>query len=213
MESVERLHIAVFASGRGSNFQALLQAIEEKRIPNAHIVLVVSNNSDAGALAVARKHNIPAVYLSQKQFASEKEFNRTLLQTLDSHGANFIALAGYMKRLDAAVIQRYRYRMVNIHPALLPSFGGKGMYGAHVHEAVIASGVKLTGVTVHIVDEEYDHGLIVLQRAVAVEDHDSQETLAAKVLKVEHQLYPEAVRLFAEGKVHVNGRRVYVDHD
>ncbi|MEE9187423.1 MAG: phosphoribosylglycinamide formyltransferase, partial [Bacteroidota bacterium] len=174
MESVERLHIAVFASGRGSNFQALLQAIEEKRIPNAHIVLVVSNNSDAGALAVARKHNISAVYLSQKQFASEKEFNRALLQTLDSHGANFIALAGYMKRLDAAVIQRYRYRMVNIHPALLPSFGGKGMYGAHVHEAVIASGVKLTGVTVHIVDEEYDHGLIVLQRTVAVEDHDSQ---------------------------------------
>ncbi|MEE9187167.1 MAG: formyltransferase family protein, partial [Bacteroidota bacterium] len=121
--------------------------------------------------------------------------------------------AGYIKRLDATVIQRYRYRMVNIHPALLPSFGGKGMYCVHVHEAVIASGVKLTGVTVHIVDEEYDHGLIVLQRAVAVEDHDSQETLAAKVLKVEHQLYPEAVRLFAEGKVHVNGRRVYVDHD
>ena len=213
MESVERLHIAVFASGRGSNFQALLQAIEEKRIPNAHIVLVVSNNSDAGALAVARKHNIPAVHLSQKQFASEREFNGALLQTLDNYGVNFIALAGYMKRLDAAVIQRYRYRLVNIHPALLPSFGGKGMYSAHVHEAVIASGVKLTGVTVHIVDEKYDHGPIVLQRAVAVDDHDSQETLAAKVLKVEHQLYPEAVRLFAEGKVHINGRRVYVDHD
>lgn len=213
MESVERLHIAVFASGRGSNFQALLQAIEEKRIPNAHIVLVVSNNSDAGALAVARKHNIPAVHLSQKQFASEKEFNRALLQTLDSQGANFIALAGYMKRLDAAVIRRYRNRIVNIHPALLPSFGGKGMYGAHVHEVVIASGAKLTGVTVHIVDEEYDHGPIVLQRAVPVEDHDSPETLAARVLRVEHQLYPEAVRLFAEEKVHVNGRRVYVDHD
>ncbi|MFQ5797502.1 MAG: phosphoribosylglycinamide formyltransferase [Bacteroidota bacterium] len=213
VNSVERLHIAVFASGRGSNFQALLQAIEEKRIPNADIVLVVSNNSDARALEVARKHDIPAVHLSQKQFATEEEFNHALLQTLENHSVSFVALAGYMKRLDPAVIQRYRNRIINIHPALLPAFGGKGMYGAHVHEAVIASGTKLTGVTVHIVDEEYDHGPIVLQRAVPVEDHDSPETLAAKVLTVEHQLYSETVRLFAEGKVRVNGRRVYVAHN
>ena len=213
MNSVERLHIAVFASGRGSNFQALLQTIEEKRIPNAEIVLVVSNNSDAGALEVARKHDIPAVHLSQKQFATEEEFNRAFHQTLEDHGVNFVALAGYMKRLDAALIKRYRNRIINIHPALLPMFGGKGMYGSRVHEAVIASGVKITGVTVHIVDEEYDHGPIVLQRGVPVEDYDSPDTLAARVLKVEHQLYPEAMRLFAEGKVRVNGSRAFVDHN
>lgn len=210
---VEGLHIAVFASGRGSNFQALLKAIEEKRIPNAEIVLVMSNNSDAGALEVAREHNIPTLHLSQKQFATEEEFNRALLQMLENHDVNLVALAGYMKRLHASVIQRYRNRIINIHPALLPGFSGKGMFGVHVHEAVIASGVKVTGVTVHIVDEEYDHGPIVLQRAVPVEDHDSPETLAARVLKVEHQLYPEAVRLFAEGKVRVNGRRVYIGQD
>lgn len=173
----------------------------------------MSNNSDAGALEVAREHNIPTLHLSQKQFATEEEFNRALLQMLENHDVNLVALAGYMKRLHASVIQRYRNRIINIHPALLPAFGGKAMFGAHVHEAVIASGVKVTGVTVHIVDEEYDHGPIVLQRAVPVEDHDSPETLAARVLKVEHQLYPEAVRLFAEGKVRVNGRRVYVGQD
>ena len=210
MNAVERLHISVFASGRGSNFQALLQAIEEKKIPNADIVLVLSNNSDAGALEVARAHNIPAVHLSQKQFATEAEFNRKLLQTLEDHHANFIALAGYMKRIDPALIQRYRNRMINIHPALLPAFGGKGMYGLHVHEAVIASGTKITGATVHIVDEKYDHGPIVLQSTVGVEDRDTPETLASRVLEVEHQLYPEAVRLFAEGKINVNGSRVYI---
>ena len=210
MNAVERLHISVFASGRGSNFQALLQAIEEKKIPNADIVLVLSNNSDAGALEVARAHNIPAVHLSQKQFATEAEFNRKLLQTLEDHHANFIALAGYMKRIDPALIQRYRNRMINIHPALLPAFGGKGMYGLHVHEAVIASGARITGATVHIVDEQYDHGPIVLQSAVGVEDRDTPETLASRVLEIEHQLYPEAVRLFAEGKINVNGSRVYI---
>jgi len=210
VNAVERLHISVFASGRGSNFQALLQAIEEKKIPNADIVLVLSNNSDAGALEVARAHNIPAVHLSQKQFATEAEFNRKLLQTLEDHHANFIALAGYMKRIDPALIQRYRNRMINIHPALLPAFGGKGMYGLHVHEAVIASGARITGATVHIVDEQYDHGPIVLQSAVGVEDRDTPETLASRVLEIEHQLYPEAVRLFAEGKINVNGSRVYI---
>jgi phosphoribosylglycinamide formyltransferase-1 len=208
----DTLNIAVFASGRGSNFLAILQAIQQGRIRNANIVLVVSDKSDAGALDIARTHGIPAVHLDKKQFATEDEFVAAVLHVLEESSANFIVLAGYLKLINPEVIRRFRNRIVNIHPALLPQFGGKGMYGMKVHEAVIRSRAKTSGATVHIVDEQYDHGAIVLQRTVDVSEDETPESLSQKVLDIEHQLFPEAVRLFAEGRVKVNGSTVTILH-
>jgi phosphoribosylglycinamide formyltransferase-1 len=204
------LNIAVFASGKGSNFQAILDAIKAGKIPNARIALVISNNSSAGALEIARNNGIPALHVSRQQFGSDETFNKALLQKLTDAKVNFVVLAGYMKMLDSSIIGQFKNRIVNIHPALLPKFGGKGMYGIHVHEAVIANKERMSGATVHLVDEEYDRGPIVLQRTVEVAPNDTPESLAAKVLEIEHQLYPEAVRLFAEGRVKVNGHNVTI---
>lgn len=203
------MNIAVFASGRGSNFQAILNAIDEGRLP-ARVTLLVSNNSDAGALDLARSQNIPAFHLSPKQFASEEAYVQQLLALLQRHNIELIALAGYLKKVPSVVIERYRNRILNIHPALLPSFGGPGMYGHHVHEAVIASGVKVTGATVHLVDEEYDRGPIVHQKTVDVLSDDTPETLALKVLKIEHEIYPEVLAAFARSRVKIEGRKVWI---
>ncbi|MCK5572299.1 MAG: phosphoribosylglycinamide formyltransferase [Bacteroidetes bacterium] len=193
------LRIAVLGSGRGSNFQAILSAIQQERIPAARICLVISNNSSAGILDIARASSLPAIHLSQKQYHSEGQFVDALLSLLRRHDINLIVLAGYMKRLHSRVIDAYRNRILNIHPALLPKFGGEGMYGHHVHEAVIQAGETESGATVHLVDELYDHGPIVLQRTIPVTPEDTPESLAAKVLQIEHELYPEALRLIAEG--------------
>ncbi len=195
------LRIAVLGSGRGSNFHAILSAIQEKKIPAARICLVISNNSSAGILEIARASSLPAIHLSQKQYPSEELFVEALLTLLRNHEVNLIVLAGYMKRIHPRVISAYRNRILNIHPALLPKFGGKGMYGHHVHEAVIRAGEKFSGATVHIVDEVYDHGPILLQRRIPVQPEDTPETLETRVLRVEHELYPEALRLIAEGKL------------
>jgi phosphoribosylglycinamide formyltransferase 1 len=191
------LHLAVLGSGRGSNFQAILQAIGEGRLPSTCVCLVISNNSDAGILSVARSAGIPAMHMSQKQYPTEAAFADALLGVLRSHAADLIVLAGYMKRVPPRVVREYRDRVLNIHPALLPKFGGQGMYGRHVHEAVLAAGERVSGATVHVVDEEYDHGPVVLQRTVEVSADDTPETLAAKVLEIEHALYPEAIRRHA----------------
>lgn len=195
------LRIAVLGSGRGSNFAAILRALEEGVIPNARVCVVISNNSGAGILELARSHNLPAVHLSHKQFADEQQFVRALLELLRRHEVNLVVLAGYMKRLHPAVVDAYRKRIVNIHPALLPKFGGAGMYGHYVHEAVIASGELVSGATVHLVDEEYDHGRILLQQSVSLSAGETADSLAAKVLQIEHQLYPEALRQIAEGQI------------
>jgi phosphoribosylglycinamide formyltransferase-1 len=129
---------------------------------------------------------------------------------LAHYDVDLIALAGYMKRVPSKVIERFRNRILNIHPALLPKFGGTGMYGIHVHEAVLAAGEKVSGATVHIVDEEYDHGAIVVQKTVEVSANDTPETLAAKVLKIEHEIYPQALAAFATGRVHIEGRRAWI---
>ena len=204
------LNIAVFASGKGSNFRAIQNAILSGTIRNARVVLVISNNSDAGALEIAHQHRIPTMHISRKQFTTDDDFNNAVLQKLEQHGVNFIVLAGYMKKIDASMIRRYKNMIINIHPALLPAFGGSGMYGMHVHEAVIAQKMAVTGATVHIVDEEYDHGAIVLQRKIAVDSNDTAETLAEKVHQIEHELYPEAIRMFAEGQVKIDGQHVTV---
>ena len=204
-----KLRIGVFASGRGSNFRAILEAIEEGRL-DAEVRLLLSNVSDSGAMKLAAEWDVPTACVSSQAFASRDLFVKAMLETLEEHGVKLIALAGYMKKVPSEVVSAYRHRIVNIHPALLPSFGGKGMYGHHVHEAVLAHGCKVTGVTVHIVDEAYDRGPIVAQRCVPVEEEDTLESLAERVLKVEHRIYAETLQLFAEGRVEVRGRRVFI---
>ena len=203
------MNLAVFASGRGSNARAILRAIEEGRL-SAHAVLVLSNRSDAGVLEIARSHGIDAVHCSEKMFDTEETFASRILSLLGERDVGLIALAGYLKRVPRAVVARYRHRIANIHPALLPAFGGAGMYGHHVHDAVIASGAKVSGATVHLVDEEYDRGPILLQRVVTVTQEDTPETLAEKVLEIEHEIFPIALGAMAEGRVVAEGRRAWI---
>ncbi len=204
------MRLAVFASGGGSNFQAILDAVENGSLPIT-VALCVSNTAKAGALARAEHHNVPTVVLDPRAFDTEPAYVAALMKVLNDHQVNFIALAGYLRKIPAAVVSAFRGRMVNIHPALLPAFGGKGLYGRRVHEAVLAYGVRWSGVTVHLVDEEYDTGPIVLQEPVPVLGTDTPETLAARVLQTEHQLYPRALRLFAEGHLTIEGRLVRID--
>jgi phosphoribosylglycinamide formyltransferase-1 len=203
------MNIAVFASGRGSNFQAILNAIDTGILP-ARVVVLISNKSDAGAMEIARAYNISTQHLSQKMFSSEEALTDAILEVLEKNHADLIALAGYLKKIPGRVIQQYRNRIVNIHPALLPSFGGQGMYGHHVHESVIACGEKISGATVHLVDEEYDRGPIVLQKTVDIMPNETPDSLAAKVLKVEHEIFPLALKAFAEGRVRIEGRKAWI---
>lgn len=199
------LRLAVFASGGGTNFQAILDAIERGML-SAKAVLCVSNRSEAGALDRARRHDVPTAVLDP----SDADHETALLDALDAHAVDFIALAGYLRKIPSGVVARFRHRMTNIHPALLPAFGGKGMYGMHVHRAVIDYGARWSGATVHLVDESYDTGPIVLQEPVPVYPNDTADDLAARVLEVEHRLYPEALRLFAEGRIRCEGRTVFI---
>ncbi len=203
------IRLAVFASGAGTNFQAILNAIQAGRL-SAQVVLCVSDRPTAGALERARQHGIPTAVRSPKDYPSPEAFGGALLDLLRTHNVELIALAGYLKKIPDNVVDAYRNRILNIHPSLLPAFGGPGMYGRHVHEAVLHYGVRWTGVTVHLVDEVYDHGPIVLQEPVPVLPDDTPETLAARVLEVEHRLYPQALQLFAEGRIKIDGRRVRI---
>lgn len=199
------LNLCVLASGRGSNLRAIIKA-QASGIIKSRVRLVISNNSNSKALNTAAKNKIPHYHLSQKLFKSQEEFVNKFLSLLEKFKIDLIVLAGYMKLIDPVIIRKYKYRIINIHPALLPSFGGKGMYGMYVHEAVINSGSKLTGVSVHYVDEIYDHGEIVLQKKIKVKDNDTPETLQKRVLRYEHKIYPEAIKLLEskgkKGKVH-----------
>ncbi len=200
------LRLAVFASGRGSNLRSIHRAIKEQRL-SAEIVGVVSNLNDAPALVFAADEGIPVH--SIQDFGPEEK-GASMLGFLRRQGADFIALAGYMKLIPADVVTMFKHRMLNIHPALLPAFGGRGMYGHHVHDAVLAAGVKVSGATVHLVDEAYDRGPIVMQRCVPVLDEDTADSLAARVLEVEHAIYPDALQLFAEQRVSVIENRVFI---
>jgi phosphoribosylglycinamide formyltransferase-1 len=203
------MNIAIFASGRGSNFQAILSAIDAGLL-SARVTVLISNRSDAAALDIARARKIQTSHLSQKMFPSEEALVEAMLNVLSQQRAELLVLAGYMKKIPLQVVRRYRNRIVNIHPALLPSFGGAGMYGHFVHEAVIASGMKVSGATVHLVDEEYDRGPIVMQKTVEIIQEDTPDLLAAKVLKIEHEIYPLALKAFAEGKVKIEGRKAWI---
>jgi len=189
------LSLAVFASGGGTNLQALIDASKKGEI-HGKISAVISNNSGALALSRAASNNIPAYHVSSKTLPDPLQYVRRLCDLLSGHSVNLIALAGYMKLLPVEIIKRYRSRIINIHPALLPKFGGRGMYGINVHKAVLASGDRISGATVHFVDEIYDHGAILIQRTVPVLPDDVSETLAERVLEVEHKILPDAVRMF-----------------
>ena len=186
------LPIAVLASGGGSNLQALIDHFNASGSPAARVALVVSDRAEAGALERARRAGIPARHVAVKGRAAE-DVGAELIRLLEQHDIGLVALAGYLRLVPAEVVRRYAGRIVNIHPALLPSFGGPGMYGARVHQAVIAAGVAVTGATVHLVDEEYDRGRILARWPVPVMPDDSAESLAARVLAVEHVLYPVVV--------------------
>lgn len=196
----EKLRIAVFASHGGSNLQSLIDACESGSI-NGSIVAVISNNRKAYALERAANHGVDALHLSSKDFESRDAFIDKLIADLQQRDVNLVCLAGYMKFIPLEVVDWVKGRVINIHPALLPKHGGKGMFGIHVHEAVLAAGDKETGVTIHKVDDLYDHGRILAQRKVEVLPDDTPESLQQRVLKVEHSLYPETVARIASGEI------------
>ena len=191
-----RLSIAVFASGGGTNLQSLIDSSVKGSL-NGEVGAVISNNSGAYALERARKAGIAAYHISGMKFPEEGRLAAEIRRVLENHKVNLIVLAGYMKLLPPKIVQEYRNRILNIHPALLPKYGGKGMYGMNVHKAVIDAKEKLSGATVHFVDEIFDHGVILIQRTVPVLPDDDPETLAARVLVVEHRILPEAVSMFS----------------
>jgi formyltetrahydrofolate-dependent phosphoribosylglycinamide formyltransferase len=208
------LAIAVLVSGqgRGSNLQALLDGCACGQIAG-RIAVVIGARADAPALERARTAGVPVAVVSPRKYeGNEAGYAEALGRVLKRYDIGLICLAGYMRKLPVSIITAYRHRILNTHPALLPLFGGRGMYGEHVHQAVLESGMKVSGCTVHFADEEYDTGPIVLQTAVPVLDEDTPQTLAARVLAEEHRAYPRAVQLFAEGRLRVEGRRVFVAH-
>jgi len=198
-----RPRIAVFVSGGGSNLQSLIDATRAG-VLHAEIALVVSNLRKAYGLQRAKDAGIDRFVYKVKKYASPEEASAALQEQLREHGIEYIALAGYLKLLPAEVVATFRNKITNIHPALLPKFGGKGMYGHHVHEAVLAAGEKESGVTIHLVDEIYDNGQILDQVKVPVEAEDTPESLASRVLKQEHRLYPRVLQKLIKGEYSVD---------
>lgn len=202
------LRVVVLLSGSGTTLQNFIDLKEKGELP-VEIVAVISSRHDAYGIERAKRHGIPTQVIARKDFASWEEFNRSLSEAVNKIDPDLILFAGFMTlfRPDP----KYYGRIMNVHPALIPAFCGKGMYGRHVHEAVIESGVKITGATVHFVDENYDTGPIIIQKAVEVLDSDTPESLAERVQAVEREIYPLAVRWFAENRLSIKGRRVIVD--
>jgi len=191
--------------------RAIIEACRDERIPDSTVVAVVGARDDAPAMHNARALGVDTAVVNPREFPDPDMYGDALLWVLQKAQPDLICLAGYMRLLPARVVQAYPMRIMNIHPALLPLFGGKGMYGLKVHQAVLESGMKVTGCTVHFVDEQYDTGPIILQRCVPIRSDDTPETLAARVLPVEHETYLEAIRLFVQGRLRVEGKHVRVD--
>lgn len=206
------LKLAVLVSGGGTNLQAIMDAIADGTVTNAEIVTVISNNADAYALERAEKNGIDAVCISPKMYESRDEFNRALLQQLNSYQPDLVVLAGFLVVIPEMMIEEYRNRIINIHPSLIPSFCGKGYYGLKVHEGVLARGVKVTGATVHFVDEGTDTGPIILQKAVEVQQGDTPEVLQRRVMEqAEWLILPKAIDLIANGRVSVVDGHVRIE--
>lgn len=197
-----RLRLSVLASGRGSNLQAIIDACEAGQI-DAVIALVISNVAEAYALERGRRHGIESAFIDPSLYRTSGEFDATLLDLLRKHEVELVCLAGYMRLLSPPFVEAYSNRIMNIHPALLPTFPG-----LHTHRQALQHGVKLSGCTVHFVDEGVDTGPIIIQAVVPVLDDDTEEALSARILAYEHQIYPRAIQLFAEGRLEIRGRRV-----
>lgn len=199
------LNIAVLISGRGSNLQSIIDNVESGYIPNANVSVVISDKRDAYGLERAMNHGINAVFIDPAAYQSKEDLDNALLDVLARSSTDVLLLAGFMRILGSDVINAYSNRIMNIHPALLPSFKG-----LHAQKQALDYGVKITGCTVHFVDEGMDSGPIILQKSVPVLDSDTEESLSERILAQEHIIFPEAVKLFAEGRLYVKGRRVHI---
>ena len=206
------LRVAVMVSGGGTNLQAIIDAVKDGTITNTELVAVISNNAGAYALTRAKDNNIPAYCISPKDYESRDAFNDALLDKVNELNVDLIVLAGFLVRIPEKMVHQYSHRIINIHPSLIPSFCGVGFYGLKVHEAALEKGVKVSGATVHYVDEGMDTGEIIFQKAVDVLDGDTPETLQKRIMEqAEWQIMPKVIDLIAHDKVHVKDGRVFVE--
>jgi phosphoribosylglycinamide formyltransferase-1 len=198
------LNICIFASGRGSNFQAILNA-KSKGLIHSPIKLFITNNSRCAAAEIARNNKIDIVHISRKVYPelAKEEYDSLFISVLKKYQIDLVVLAGYMKKIDTRIVREFENRIINIHPALLPSFGGENMFGLNVHKAVIESGVKVSGLTIHFVNENYDNGKIIFQKCIYVEDGDDAFSLQKKILNYEHECYPEIIRRIEKGLIEI----------
>lgn len=201
------LKIAVLVSGRGSNLQAIIDAIESGKI-NGVIEVVISNNKDAYALERVKRHNIEGIFIDSSSYKNKDDYDRAIIKILEDKKIGLVCLAGFMRILTPYFVTKYKRRIINIHPSLLPAFPG-----LEVQKKALDYGVRFTGATVHFVDEGVDSGPIIIQSVVPIMDTDTPEILSERILKEEHRIYPEAIKLFAEGKIVVKGRRVFIKHN
>lgn len=200
--------IAVFASGSGSDFQSIIDANEREQF--CEIALLVASKEGIFAIERAKKHGIAYIVRNKNDFATPEEMFENIIAELRARGIDYVVLAGYLSKIGENFVRAFKDKIINIHPSLIPSFCGKGCYGLNVHRAALDYGVKISGLTVHFVDEQYDSGAIILQRAVEVKDDDTPESLQARILEEEHRALPEAVRLLTTGKIVKNGRKVTI---
>lgn len=197
------MRIAVMVSGGGTNLQAIIDAINAGTITNTEIAVVISNNANAYALTRARENGIEAVCVSPKDYENRDTFNRELLNKVNAYNVNLVVLAGFLVKIPEEMVHQYNHRIINIHPSLIPSFCGVGFYGLKVHEAALEKGVKVTGATVHFVDEGMDTGRIILQKAVDVLENDTPQTLQRRVMEqAEWKILPQAIDMIANGRIH-----------
>lgn len=202
------IKIGVMASGGGSNFETILKRIEDGSL-NATCAYLVTNNSRCGAAEMAKKHSIPVYHISSVTHPDPQDYDQAMLAVVQQHQPQLLVLAGYMKKIPDVLLQALPERVINVHPALLPAFGGEGLYGDRVHQAVIDSGVRVSGLTIHFVDSVYDHGKIIAQRAVPVYSQDTPAEVATRVLEQEHDLYWRVIQAFALGQVTIQRGRVH----
>ena len=209
--NTKQTKIAVLVSGGGTNLQALIDAEKRGELGNGKISLVIASKPDVYALERAKQNDIKAIVLPRKEYDSIAKYSKALADTMEVEGTDLVVLAGFLTIFDEQVYERFPNRILNVHPALIPSFCGKGFYGLHVHEAALEKGVRVSGATVHIVTPECDAGPIVLQKAVAVMQDDTPETLQKRIMvEAEWKILPEAVRLFCEGRITVENNKVYI---
>ncbi|MGC8585544.1 MAG: phosphoribosylglycinamide formyltransferase [Thermoplasmata archaeon] len=200
------MNIGILVSGRGTNMESIIEA-SENEIIKSKVKVVISNKKNALALEKAKNHGIPAIFISSHNL-SDSEYDERIIETLDEYNVDFIVLAGYLKILTKKIIERYRNRIINVHPSLLPCFGGKGYYGEKVHMAVLESGMRFSGCTVHFVTNDIDGGPIIIQKCVPVMDDDDIETLAERILPHEHESLIEAISLIENNSIEIRGKRV-----